>query len=243
MENRVKFGLLGRNISYSFSQNYFSEKFQKLSLVNHTYELFDISDLDCLSDILSDTQLRGLNVTIPYKEKIISFLDELSNEAKAVGAVNTVKITDGRLVGYNTDVFGFEKTLLLHKKKRSQKAIILGDGGAAKAVKFVLKKHDIPFMVVSRKSPELNFGHLSKEKIYGYEIIIQCTPVGTFPNVEDCLYFPFEALTTSHLVIDLIYNPSQTRFMKNASKNGARCVNGYYMLEQQAEKSWEIWNY
>lgn len=243
MKNRVKFGLLGSNISYSFSQKYFTEKFKLLRLENHYYEIFDMPNLDSVSEIFSNPEIKGLNVTIPYKEKIIPFLDELSDEAREIEAVNTIKKRDGKLIGYNTDAFGFEKTLLLYKKDFHQKAMILGDGGVAKAVKFILKKYNIPFVVVSRKSEVLNFENLSRENVSEHQIIIQCTPVGTFPNITNCLSFPFDALTNQHLAIDLIYNPPLTTFLKIANEKGAKCVNGYYMLEQQAEKSWEIWKY
>lgn len=242
MEKQVKFGLLGRNISYSFSQKYFTEKFQKLGLSNHHYEVFDLETIDKVLKIFEDESVIGFNVTIPYKEKIIPFLDKLSPEAEKIGAVNVVKIENGKAVGYNTDAFGFEQTLLFYKKENQKKALILGNGGASKAVKFVLEKHNIPYLVVAR-SLELNFETLSKEIVSEHPIIVQCTPVGTFPNVEDCLKFPFEGLTISHLLIDLIYNPSETKLMKMASERGAKSVNGYYMLEQQAEKAWEIWKY
>lgn len=242
MENNVKFGLVGKNISYSFSQKYFTEKFKKLFLNNLSYEVFDINDISKISEILKIENLKGFNVTIPYKEAILPYLDELSEEVKQIKAVNTVKIVDGKSIGYNTDAFGFEKTLLLHKKDFHQKALILGDGGAAKAVKYILEKHKIPYQTVSRKS-EINFENLTAEMISEHQIIVQCTPVGTFPNVEDCLPFPFEALSKEHLIIDLIYNPYYTEFIKRASNKGAKTANGYYMLEQQAEKAWEIWNY
>lgn len=181
-------------------------------------------------------------MTIPYKEKIIDYLDGLSDEAEKIGAVNCVLITDGKKTGYNTDAFGFEKTLLLHKKTYQDKALILGNGGAAKAVKYVMDKHGIPSVTISRNS-DINFKNLDNETVRNHRIIIQCTPVGTFPNIEDCLEFPFDGITSEHLIIDLIYNPNYTQFIIKASEKGAKTVNGYYMLEQQAEKAWEIWNF
>ena len=239
--NAKKFGLVGRNISYSFSKKYFTNKFKKLFLKDHSYEIFDLHKIEDLSTITSIHGLKGFNVTIPYKEQIIPFLDELSDEAKKIGAINTVVIKDGRTIGYNTDTFGFERTLNLHRKKHHNSAIILGDGGAAKAVKYVLDKNNIPYITVTRKS-EINFDTLTAEQVQEHHLIIQCTPVGTFPNVEESLKFPFEALNEQHLIIDLIYNPDYTQFIKNAYKYNAKCVNGYFMLEQQAEKAWEIWN-
>ncbi len=241
METAVKFGLIGKNISYSFSKKYFEQKFQKLLLNNYSYEIFDSENLDNIQSLLKTDGLIGLNVTIPYKEKIIPFLDELSNEAKEIGAINCISIKKGKTKGYNTDAFGFEKTLLLHKKENQKTAIILGNGGAAKAVQFVLKKNNIPYITVSRTT-EINYENLNTEQVKNHLIIIQCTPVGTFPNVEDCLKFPFEAITENHLVIDLIYNPEYSKFIKICAEKGAKTANGLYMLEQQAEKAWEIWN-
>jgi len=211
-------------------------------LKDFSYEIFDLNELHEVEHLFSTPDLLGFNVTIPYKEKIIDYLDELSDEAKKIGAVNCVLIRDGKKTGYNTDAFGFEKTLLLHKKAHQNSALILGNGGAAKAVQFVLDKLGITSTTVSR-STAVNFDNLDQKTVEDHPIIIQCTPVGTFPNVEDCLKFPFEGLSKDHLVIDLIYNPNYTQFIINASEKGAKTVNGYYMLEQQAEKAWEIWNF
>ncbi|CEJ70456.1 shikimate dehydrogenase family protein [Chryseobacterium oranimense] len=242
MDSNKKLGLIGKNISYSFSKKFFEDKFQKLMLKDFTYDIFDLNEIDEVKKLLNDPELLGFNVTIPYKEKIVDYLDGLSDEAEKIGAVNCVLIKDGKKTGYNTDAFGFEKTLLLHKKPHQDKALILGNGGAAKAVKYVMDKHGIPSIIISRNS-EVNFNNLDSDTVRDYKIIIQCTPVGTFPNVEDCLEFPFEGITSEHLIIDLIYNPNYTQFIINASEKGAKTVNGYYMLEQQAEKAWEIWNF
>lgn len=242
MDSNKKLGLIGKNISYSFSKKYFEDKFQKLMLKGYSYSIFDLNEIDEVKNLFSAPDLAGFNVTIPYKEKIIDYLDELSDEAKNIGAVNCVLIENGKKTGYNTDAFGFEKTLLLHKKPHHDSAIILGNGGAAKAVKYVLDKHGIPSVTVSR-STEINYDNLDVATVENHKLIIQCTPVGTFPNVEDCLNFPFEGLSKDHLIIDLIYNPNYTKFIINAAEKGAKTVNGYYMLEQQAEKAWEIWNF
>lgn len=241
MESPVKLGLIGKNISYSFSKKYFEQKFQKLLLPHFSYEIFDVEDLSAFSEMMKSSDLRGLNVTIPYKEKIIPFIDELSEEAQEIGAINCISIINGKIKGYNTDAFGFEKTLLLHKKENQKTAIVLGNGGAAKAIQFILKKHQIPFITVSR-STDVNYGNITVEMIKENPIIIQCTPVGTFPNLEDCLEIPFEGIGENHLIIDLIYNPEYSKFIKKAAERGAKTVNGLYMLEQQAEKAWEIWN-
>lgn len=242
MDSHKKLGLIGRNISYSFSKKFFENKFQKLMLQGYSYTIFDLDEIHEVETLFSMLGLLGFNVTIPYKEKIIDYLDELSDEAEKIGAVNCVLIQDNKKIGYNTDAFGFEKTLLLHKKAHHTSALILGDGGAAKAVKYVLEKNGIASKTISRKS-EVNFDNLDKETVENHKMIIQCTPVGTFPNVEECLNFPFEGLSENHLIIDLIYNPSYTQFILKASEKGAKTVNGYYMLEQQAEKAWEIWNF
>ncbi|MFP3593086.1 shikimate dehydrogenase family protein [Chryseobacterium sp. SIMBA_038] len=242
MDSNKKLGLIGRNISYSFSKKYFEDKFQKLMLKGFSYSIFDLNEINEVEALFSTPDLLGFNVTIPYKEKIIDYLDELSDEAEKIGAVNCVLIQDGKKIGYNTDAVGFEKTLLLHKKAYQDSALILGNGGAAKAVKYALDKHGISSKIISRNS-EINFENLDKETVQNHKIIVQCTPVGTFPNVEDCLNFPFEGLSKEHLIIDLIYNPNYTQFIIKASEKGAKTVNGYYMLEQQAEKAWEIWNF
>ncbi len=242
MEEQRLFGLVGRNISYSFSKKYFTEKFKKLLIKNAEYDVFDLPQIEDISEVLTKKNLKGFNITIPYKEQIIPFLDELSDEVQKIGAVNTVLLRDGKTKGFNTDVYGFEKTLELHRKSHQNSALILGDGGAAKAVKYVFEKLNIPYKTVARKS-EINFDNLSKELVSSSTIIVQCTPVGTFPNVDETLQFPFDALSNEHLVIDLIYNPTYTSFITKSSEFGAKCVNGYYMLEQQAEKAWEIWNF
>ena len=241
MSQQKKFGLIGRNISYSFSKKYFEEKFRKLLLSDHSYELYHLDSIADFQRLLDEHQFTGLNVTIPFKTEVIEFLDGLSDEAEKIGAVNCIDFRDGKKIGYNTDAFGFEKTLLLHKKEQHQSALILGNGGAAKAVKYVLEKHAIPFKVVAR-THELNFETLSAKDVSENHLIIQTTPVGTFPKTEDVLPFPFEALTDQHLIIDLIYNPIYTEFIIRAAERNAKTVNGYYMLEQQAEKAWEIWN-
>lgn len=241
MEEQRLFGLVGKNISYSFSKKYFTEKFRKLLIKNCQYDIFDLPEIEEIQSVLKLENLRGFNVTIPYKEQILQHLDELSDEAQKIGAVNTVLLKDGKTKGFNTDAHGFQKTLELHRKPHHHSALILGDGGAAKAVKYVVENLNIPYKTVSRKS-KINFDNLDDATVSDSKIIVQCTPVGTFPNVEENLEFPFAALSPEHLVIDLIYNPEYTSFIKKSAAHGAKCVNGYYMLEQQAEKAWEIWN-
>ncbi len=206
-----------------------------------TYHIFDFQEIDEVENLFKDPELSGFNVTIPYKEKIIAYLDDLSDEARAIGAVNCVLIQDGKKTGYNTDAYGFEKTLKIHRKAHQDTALILGNGGAAKAVQYVLAQNGISFRTVSRNS-DLNFENLDRQTVRDHKIIVQCTPVGTFPSVDACLDFPFDGLSKDHLVIDLIYNPNYSKFIIRSAENGAKTVNGYYMLEQQAEKAWEIWN-
>lgn len=242
MEETARFGLIGKNISYSFSKKYFEQKFQKLFLKNHSYDLFDLQSIEEIENIFSLSGLKGLNVTIPYKESIIPYLDELSDEAEKIGAVNCIAIKNGKKTGYNTDAYGFEKSLLIHKNHHHQSALVLGNGGASKAVQYVLHQHKIPFQIVARTA-ELNFETITKELVEENKIIVQSTPVGTFPKVEDCLPFPFEGISENHLVIDLIYNPEVSTFLQKASEKGSKTMNGFYMLEQQAEKAWEIWRF
>ena len=237
---KKEFGLLGKNISYSFSKKYFEEKFKKLFLQNHSYNFFDISEIESINSVFENQNLAGINVTIPYKQAVIPFLDELSDEASKIGAVNCISFQNGKKIGYNTDAFGFEKTLLINKKEHHKKALILGDGGAAKAVRYILDKHNIEHQTVSRKS-EINFENLSEDLVRDSLLIIQTTPVGTFPNVDDSVAFPFNSITDKHYVIDLIYNPSETAFLRKSAEKGATTLNGFYMLEQQAEKAWAIW--
>ncbi len=240
MSAAKRYGLVGRNISYSFSKKYFTEKFRQLHLENCSYELFDLKDLSEIRVFCAEKGLSGFNVTIPYKQEIIPCLDSLSEEAAQIGAVNTVKISAGTLKGYNTDAAGFAKTLSMFKKHHHRSALVLGNGGAARAVQYVLRSMGIPYETVYRQSG-LNFDTLPAEKVSANTIIIQTTPVGTFPNVNECLPFPFEALSPEHLVIDLIYNPPQTAFLRKAAERGAVTCNGQLMLKQQAEKAWEIW--
>lgn len=242
---KVSFGLIGKNIPYSFSKRYFTEKFSQLNLSNHEFHNFDIDNLDELPLILKNfPHVKGLSVTIPYKEQIIKYLDDISVEAKEIGAVNCVKVKNHQLIGYNTDIFGFENSFKPLLKSKHQKALILGTGGASKAVKFVLDKLLIPFISVSRnpiKNDEISYQSLTVDIIKKHQIIINCSPVGTFPFVNDFPIIPYESITKSHYLFDLIYNPSETLFLKKGKERGATTKNGLEMLENQADKAWEIW--
>lgn len=240
-----KYGLLGKNISYSFSKTYFTEKFGKENLL-HSYENFDIPAIELLPKILAETDnLKGLNVTIPYKEAVLQFLDELDEDAAKIGAVNTIKISkDKKLKGYNTDHFGFQKSLEAFLPLQKKTALILGTGGASKAVAFTLKNLGFSFKFVSRKpsSNALTYSDLDKAILTDHLLIVNCTPLGTSPNIEACPSIPYQYLTENHLLYDLIYNPAETTFLKQGKKQRARTLNGLNMLEIQAEKAWEIWS-
>ena len=245
MTTKKQFGLVGKNIDYSFSKKYFTEKFEKENLINHSYQNFDIQSVFEITQIVKNPNLCGLNVTIPYKEEIIPFLDKISKKAKKIGAVNTIRTTKkGKLKGYNTDFFGFQRSLSSLLNEHHKKALILGTGGASKAVAFALKKLGIQYSFVSQK---LRRDYLSYEKLneaifQEYQIIINCTPLGTFPDINSCPNIPYDLLNSNHIVFDLVYNPEETIFLQKAKQNGATTKNGMEMLVFQAEKAWEIWN-
>ncbi|MEL1244077.1 shikimate dehydrogenase [Flavobacterium sp. DGU11] len=241
------YGLVGRNISYSFSAGYFTKKFgTKKELGNCTYTNFDIQDIKQIHGIIENTpKLKGLNVTIPYKEEVIPLLDSLSKTAKVIGAVNTIKISkDGKLKGYNTDHHGFKKALQPLLQPHHTKALILGTGGASKAVAYALRKMKIEYDFVSRKETDTVFSYdnLDEEIFSEYQIIINTTPLGTFPNIEECPPIDYSLFTDKHIAFDLVYNPSVTKYLRLAKANGAVTENGYAMLVHQAEKAWKIWN-
>ena len=247
MHNRFKFGLVGKNISYSFSRNYFSEKFQKLGLHSYKYFNFDIPEIEEFPFILyhKEHEFKGLNVTIPYKESVMRYLDEIDDDALQIGAVNTIKVTDkNKLIGYNTDIYGFKNTFEPLLRSHHKKALILGTGGASKAVAFVLDRLAIKYKFVSRKISKNTFLYsiLNEQIINEYSIIINCTPLGTHPNIDKAPDIPYEFISNKHLLFDLIYNPPETKFLKEGKDRGALVKNGFEMLELQAEKSWEIWN-
>lgn len=236
-------GLIGYPLAHSFSPSYFARKFEKLGITDMAYKLFPIKTINELPKLLeTEPNLIGFNVTIPYKKKIIPYLDTIDNEAKAIGAVNTVAVRNNKLTGYNTDLYGFECTL---DKLPSQpeKAVIFGDGGAAVAVKYALKKRNISFITVSRKSEQYNYENLTEELINSHKLLINTTPVGMHPNNDNKLPIPENGITPDHALIDLIYNPEVTSFMQMGIDKGAFAINGQLMLEKQADKAWEIYNF
>lgn len=238
------YGLIGKKISYSFSAQFFTEKFER-EKISAVYKNFDLEEIQEFPHLLrSEKNIAGFNVTIPYKEKIIPFLDSLDPVAKEIGAVNTIKIEpDGKLTGYNTDYFGFTGSIKPHLKLWHKKALILGTGGASKAIAYGLKNLDIDFKFVSR-SPgegEINYEDLKQEHFQEYTILINCTPLGTFPETTSFPPVPVQYFSSKHLVFDLIYNPPQTQLIKLAAQKNAAVLNGRKMLELQALKAWEIW--
>ena len=242
-----KFGLIGFPLSHSFSQQFFTDKF-KSEEEDAVYENFPIENLDELKQIIkAQPDLEGLNVTIPYKTSIIKLLDEIDDEAKSIQAVNTIKIErvgdEIKLKGCNTDVIGFRESIRPYTRGHKQ-ALIIGTGGAAKAVYHVLSDMDIECELVSR-DPELGdyiYDDLTEELIWEYTLIINCTPIGMFPNVNEAPKIPYQAITPEHVLFDMVYNPEETVFLKRGKARRATCINGQKMLERQAEESWLIWN-
>jgi len=246
LETQKKFGLLGKDISYSFSKKYFSEKFKNDLFQDCCYENFDIPTIEEFPTILKNNpDLKGLNVTIPYKETILPYLDTLSQKAFKIGAVNVIRFTKkGNLKGYNSDWYGFKKALEPLVQPHHKKALILGTGGAAKAVAFALEQMGIFYTYVSREATEnaIDYNRINTTTFDNYHIIINCTPIGTSPNINEFPPIPYQFFTEKHIAFDLIYNPDETQFLRKAKKKGAIIKNGYEMLVFQAEKAWKIWN-
>ena len=243
-----KYGIVGNPLGHSFSQGFFNEKFAKEG-IDAEYLKFQIPEISEFPAIISSNpKLKGLNVTIPYKELIIPFLDELDENTKEIGAVNVVKvIKDGsktKLKGYNSDMYGFQNSIAPLLQKHHTKALILGTGGASKAVVQGLKNLGIDYLLVSRKKQGncISYDDLDEKILQEYTIIINASPVGTFPNVNQCPQIPYQYLTNKHLLYDLVYNPAETAFLKNGKQNNAKTKNGAEMLELQAIKAWEIWS-
>lgn len=214
-----------------------------LGLEEYSYENFDINHIEEVVQVFRQDHLKGLNVTIPYKEQIIPYLDELDPKAEKIGAINTIKITEKGLKGFNTDAFGFQKSLEPLLRPHHTKALILGTGGASKAVRFVLEELGIEATYVSRnpKKGQFTYTDLNQKILLEHNIIINCTPLGTSPNIEAKPDIPYQFITKNHLLYDLIYNPAKTTFLALGEAQGATSCNGYEMLVLQAEKAWEIW--
>ena len=241
------YGLIGLSLRHSFSQRFFSDKFEREDIIDSEYHNFEIKNPDEeIAALKGNPDIRGLNVTIPYKSVIIPFLDELTNECREVNACNCIKVKDGKWIGYNTDIIGFEKTFVPHLKPYHRKALILGTGGASNAVAYVLKKLNINFLKVSRKKEHtqgvINYENVSGELLKDYNIVINTSPVGMFPKMDEYPPLPYESVTPDHYFFDLIYNPAKTLFLSIAEEYGAFIENGDKMLSIQAEESWDIWS-
>lgn len=240
-----RYGLIGFPLSHSFSQKYFTEKFEREKIADAEFVNYSISKIEDVEKIiLADNLLKGLAVTIPYKKSILPYLDEQSNEVKHIKACNCIKIDNGKKIGFNTDIIGFEKSFIKMLQPHHTKALILGTGGASLAVEFVLKELGIEYLFVSRNASAnaITYADLKKEIFHRYNIIINCTPLGTFPNVDDAPELPYQFLNKSNYLFDLVYNPPLTRFLQFGKEAGASFQNGYDMLVLQAEENWEIWN-
>jgi shikimate dehydrogenase len=242
-----KFGLVGFPLSHSFSKKYFTDKFKALGIADsHQYDLYEIEEIGELKQIVEGTDgLVGFNVTIPHKLNVKALLSSIDPAAERIGAVNVVKVLDNKsLKGYNSDYFGFRKSLedFLGETKNI-KALVLGNGGAARAVCVALEDMSIPFHLVSRRTSEETINYRKANEILAEtKLVINCTPLGTYPNVETFPDLDYESIGQGHFCYDLVYNPSETRFLLKSKANGAKTINGYDMLVYQAEKSWEIWN-
>jgi shikimate dehydrogenase len=239
------YGLLGKTLKHSFSKAYFTDKFNALGITDCKYENFELASIDELPELLRDNpSIKGLNVTIPYKEEVLPFLDEKNDIVKEVNACNCIKISDGKLSGYNTDVTGFQQSLEQILESQHTHALILGTGGSSKAVQYALKALGIRYQNVSRtkSTTSITYDELNEEILNSHQLIINTSPIGMFPNVEETPSIPFELITPKHLLFDLIYNPAKTLFLKKGEERGAKISNGAEMLILQAEESWKIWN-
>ncbi len=237
------FGLIGKTLSYSFSEDYFRKKFSAEE-IDGTYSNFELEQIEDFSE-LPLTDLSGLNVTIPYKELIMPMLDEIDPEAAAIGAVNTIKFVDGQLVGYNTDAPGFRNSIRPYLKSWHQKALILGTGGASRAIAHVLKKMGIEYRFVSRTPDgdlQIGYEELNENALRFFPFIINTTPLGTYPDVNQRPDIPYQFLSKNNFLYDVVYNPEESTFLKLGREQGAQTMNGMRMLENQAELSWKIWN-
>ncbi|MCE3229194.1 MAG: Shikimate dehydrogenase [Bacteroidetes bacterium] len=240
------FGLIGKTLSHSFSKEYFELKFLELKLKDHSYKNFELDNIEGFSLVVQgNPHLKGLNVTIPYKESIIPFLDELTPDAKEIGAVNCIEFRDKKLIGHNTDHYGFKQSIKPFLEPQHERALILGTGGSSKAVAYALESVgvEVYYVSTSKKGPKIfSYEQLNGYMFESFKLIINTTPVGMFPDVHECPAIPYQYLTEQHLCYDLIYNPTETLFLETSKKHGAVTMNGLSMLKLQAEKSWIIWN-
>lgn len=239
-----KYGIIGYPLGHSFSRAFFTEKFQR-EHIDAEYVNFEIPSADMLPGIVqTNPNLRGLNVTLPHKEAVIPMLDELSDEAKEIGAVNVIRVRDGRLKGFNSDIIGFMDSIRPLLKPWHRHALVLGTGGASRAIRVGLQRLGIEWTYVSRTPApgRLTYADLTSELMEHYQVIVNCSPVGMFPHVDACPDIPYQLLTGRHLLYDLVYNPQETLFLKRGAEHGAAVKNGLEMLHLQALASWRFWN-
>jgi shikimate dehydrogenase len=238
-----QYGLIGYPLTHSFSPKYFADKFAKEGITDSAYNLYPLQNIDALPHLLAaHPQLLGLNVTIPYKEAVLPYLHQLDSIAEAIGAVNCIKVENDKLIGYNTDAYGFEVSLNHLLRHKPDMAFVLGTGGAAKAVWYVLNKLGIPFVRVSTRQASDSIGYAEvAQHLQASNLIVNTTPLGMYPNVNECVDLPYHLLTAHDYLFDLIYNPAETLFMHKGKEQGAAIMSGLLMLRMQAEESWEIW--
>lgn len=238
------YGLIGKTLAHSFSASFFKDYFEKNN-IDARYSNFELKDIEEISSIF-EQNLSGLNVTFPYKESVIPYLDRLDESAAQIGAVNVISFENGEKVGYNTDAYGFAQSIKPFLTFEHERALIFGTGGASKAVAHVFKQIGLDVFYISRNGHEatgvFTYEDINSHMLQACKVLVNCTPIGTFPNISDCIELPFEHLTPAHLVIDLVYNPAETELMKRAKKQGAAVMNGLSMLQHQALKSYEIWS-
>lgn len=235
-----RYGLIGYPLSHSFSPGFFRDKFASLNILDHTYDLFPLEDLEDVKELIEI--MDGINITIPYKQKVIPYLDDISPEAQKIGAVNCIKVIEGQSIGYNTDYYGFKSSLLdFLVEDTDLKALVLGQGGASLAVKAVLEDMGISYTPISRTKPYMTYDDLTLDIIKDHRLIINTTPLGMHPHTDSSPNIPYEGIGTKHFLYDVVYNPEKTLFLTRGEKLGASIKNGHQMLLRQAEKSWEIW--
>lgn len=239
-----RFGLIGKTLKHSFSKTFFEKKFQEQGISDCSYENFELQSIQDFPKLLNNPDLKGLNVTIPYKEEVLQFLNSKNEIVEEVGACNCIKLNNGELHGFNTDAVAFKNSLQKYLKPHHKCALVLGTGGASKAVRYALKQLNIDYLLVSRHKQQNQLGYedVGEDTIRQHQIIINTTPLGMYPNVDEDPPIPYNAITSQHLLYDLTYNPPKTKFLQQGEGRGAQINNGYEMLVAQAEESWRIWN-
>ena len=242
-----QYGLIGFTLSHSFSKKYFDNKFEKEHIKDASFHLLELENIAQLPQLLkSNAYLYGLAVTIPHKKNVMPYLDWLDPAVQIIGACNCIKIKDNKLYGYNTDILGFKISFEKHLAPSHNKALILGSGGASAGIEYVLKQLNIEYLVVSREKKggdnNISYNDITPDMMTEYPVIINCTPLGTYPNIDTCPLLPYESMMESNYLFDLVYNPAETMFLKQGKEMGATIQSGYEMLEIQADENWRIWN-